>query len=81
MHVLAAGPKEKLIIIKYAEQSDSTLETLAPWDSVFFTRIAKCGYETDLINAFFPLVPASLWFGSVVLGRKGLVMVRYPPAN
>ena len=27
------------------------------WDTVYFVRIAKCGYEYDLTHAFFPLMP------------------------
>lgn len=33
------------------------LDALAPWDTVYFLRIAKCGYEFDIFNAFFPLYP------------------------
>lgn len=44
-----------------AHHHSGTLMTLAPWDSVFFTRIARCGYETDQIHAFFPLLPAGQW--------------------
>lgn len=40
-----------------SSSSEWTLNALAPWDSVFFVRIAKCGYEVDMFNAFFPLYP------------------------
>jgi hypothetical protein len=33
---------------------------LAVWDTVYFARVARCGYETDKINAFFPLLPAAM---------------------
>jgi GPI mannosyltransferase 2 len=28
------------------------------WDSLYFVRIAQCGYETEKTHAFFPLLPA-----------------------
>lgn len=34
------------------------VESSVPWDSVYFMRIAQCGYESDQIFAFFPLLPA-----------------------
>ena len=37
--------------------STTIIDQLAPWDSVYFIRIAKCGYENDKSNAFFPLLP------------------------
>ncbi|CAI5461302.1 unnamed protein product [Closterium sp. Yama58-4] len=33
------------------------LESLVVWDSVFFHRIALCGYEFEQAYAFFPLLP------------------------
>jgi phosphatidylinositol glycan class V len=50
------------------------LDGLAPWDSVYFVRIAKCGYEVDTLNAFFPLLPGALRAaarlpGAAALGR------------
>lgn len=33
---------------------------LPVWDTVYFSRVAKCGYETDKSNAFFPLLPAAM---------------------
>lgn len=35
-----------------------TMESIIPWDGVYFMRIAQCGYESDQIFAFFPLLPA-----------------------
>lgn len=35
----------------------SILEDLMVWDSVFFTRIARAGYEYEQYYAFFPLLP------------------------
>ncbi|CAI7836251.1 unnamed protein product, partial [Closterium sp. NIES-53] len=34
------------------------LESLVVWDSVFFHRIALCGYEFEQAYAFFPLLPS-----------------------
>ena len=28
------------------------------WDTIFYMRIAKCGYEFEQYHAFFPLLPA-----------------------
>ena len=36
------------------------LAKLAVWDSVFFVRIAKCGYEYEQFHAFFPLLPLTM---------------------
>lgn len=44
------------------------LDGLAPWDSVYFVRIAKCGYETDMINAFFPFLPFLMRYGAKYTG-------------
>jgi hypothetical protein len=33
---------------------------LGVWDTAYFARVARCGYETDKINAFFPLLPAAM---------------------
>jgi phosphatidylinositol glycan class V len=30
---------------------------LAVWDSVYFLRLAECGYEYEQFYAFFPLLP------------------------
>lgn len=38
----------------------SALAKLAVWDSVFFVRIAKCGYEYEQFHAFFPLLPLTM---------------------
>jgi phosphatidylinositol glycan class V len=45
------------------------LDEMAPWDSVYFVRIAKCGYENDMINAFFPLLPAVMRYGARLTGE------------
>jgi phosphatidylinositol glycan class V len=44
------------------------LDGLAPWDSVYFVRIAKCGYETDMMNAFFPFLPFLMRYGAKYTG-------------
>ena len=31
------------------------------WDSVFFSRIALCGYEYEQFYAFFPFLPGNIW--------------------
>ncbi len=42
---------------------ESAMASMTPWDSVYFVRIAQCGYESDQIFAFFPLVPSIMWVG------------------
>ena len=37
-----------------------SLSRAAVWDSVFFVRIAQCGYEYEQFYAFFPLLPTFL---------------------
>jgi hypothetical protein len=39
--------------------------TFSPWDGVYFTRIAQCGYESDQIFAFFPLLPLLMRSGGI----------------
>lgn len=36
------------------------LHRLAVWDTQYFVRITKCGYEFEQFHAFFPLLPAVL---------------------
>mmetsp|Transcript_643 Transcript_643/g.1877 ORF Transcript_643/g.1877 Transcript_643/m.1877 type:complete len:427 (+) Transcript_643:157-1437(+) len=36
------------------------LQRLAVWDTLFFARIAQCGYEYEQFHAFFPLIPRLL---------------------
>eukprot|EP00890_Picochlorum_soloecismus_P006266 jgi/Picsp_1/6640/NSC_03983-R1_gpi mannosyltransferase 2 len=43
------------------------LKGMAPWDSVYFVRLAKCGYEDDQIFAFFPLLPWLMRYGKVLV--------------
>lgn len=33
------------------------LSSLIVWDSVYYIRIAKCGYEFEQMFAFFPVLP------------------------
>lgn len=49
-------------------ESSSFIDGLAPWDTVYFVRIAKCGYENDMTNAFFPLLPLIMRYGAKVPG-------------
>ncbi len=37
--------------------ADSLFQSKVVWDSVFFNRIALCGYEYEQFYAFFPLLP------------------------
>ena len=30
------------------------------WDTAYFARVARCGYETDKSFAFFPALPAAM---------------------
>lgn len=43
-----------------ATNPQGTLAKLVVWDSVFFVRIAKCGYEYEQFHAFFPLLPLAM---------------------
>ncbi|DBA94206.1 TPA: hypothetical protein ACH3X1_001835 [Trebouxia sp. C0004] len=43
--------------------ADSWSQSKAVWDSVFFTRIALCGYEYEQFYAFFPLLPGLMNVG------------------
>lgn len=56
------------------------LDGLAPWDSVYFVRIAKCGYETDMINAFFPFLPFLMRYGAKYTGLEffGTELMKLP---
>ncbi|KAG5517709.1 hypothetical protein RHGRI_038180 [Rhododendron griersonianum] len=38
----------------------SAIEDSIVWDSVYFVRIAQCGYEYEQSYAFFPLLPLSI---------------------
>ncbi|CAN0910353.1 GPI mannosyltransferase 2 [Linum grandiflorum] len=38
----------------------SAIEDSVVWDSVYFVRIAQCGYEYEQSYAFFPLLPVSM---------------------
>lgn len=51
-----------------SKKTSTIIDSLAPWDSVYFVRIAKCGYETDMINAFFPLLPLLMHYGEKLTG-------------
>jgi GPI mannosyltransferase 2 len=50
--------------------SATLLDDMSPWDSVYFVRIAKCGYETDMIHAFFPLLPLAMRWGERLTGKS-----------
>ena len=47
----------------YLEALETSMASLTPWDSVYFVRIAQCGYESDQEFAFFPLLPFIMWMG------------------
>lgn len=55
--------------------ASTPLDELAPWDTVYFVRIAKCGYENDMINAFFPLLPMVMRYGEKITGGHGSELV------
>eukprot|EP00889_Picochlorum_renovo_P003907 jgi/Picre1/30937/NNA_006296.t1 len=44
------------------------VEEFVPWDGVYFMRIAQCGYESDQIFAFFPLLPWLMRGGGWLFG-------------
>jgi Mannosyltransferase (PIG-V) len=45
----------------------SAIESSVVWDSVFFVRIAECGYEYEQFYAFLPLLPIAM----SLLSRSG----------
>jgi phosphatidylinositol glycan class V len=45
---------------------ETSMASMTPWDSVYFVRIAQCGYESDQIFAFFPLLPMLMRVGGAV---------------
>lgn len=45
----------------------SAIENGVVWDSVYFLRIAQCGYEYEQSYAFLPLLPVAISF----LSRTG----------
>ncbi|KAM1525280.1 hypothetical protein COP2_009972 [Malus domestica] len=40
----------------------SAIESSIVWDSVYYVRIAECGYEYEQTYAFFPLLPLCMLF-------------------
>lgn len=48
---------------------ERAVESSIVWDSVYFERVARCGYEFEHFFAFFPGWPAALAFGSLGLGH------------
>jgi GPI mannosyltransferase 2 len=59
----------------------TSLDHLAPWDSMYFVRIAKCGYENDMIHAFFPLLPMFMRTLDILTGSRWLLGHRFPPES
>lgn len=49
----------------------SAIESSIVWDSVYFVRIAQCGYEYEQTYAFLPLLPLCI----SLLSRTGLVQL------
>lgn len=49
----------------------SALETSIVWDSVYFVRIAQCGYEYEQSYAFLPLLPICISF----MSRTGIIII------
>ena len=56
----------------HALSQSTFMDSMAPWDSVYFVRIAKCGYESDMVNAFFPLLPLVMRYGVRLTGLSFL---------
>ena len=59
---------------EYFNESSSLFDELAPWDTVYFVRIAKCGYEYDMTNAFFPLLPLLMKYAVQIPGLHSLAL-------
>lgn len=38
------------------------IEQVVVWDSVYYVRIAECGYEYEQTHAFFPALPLLMQF-------------------
>ena len=63
-----AGEKNSPEAVPQTSKLDAIAEsTFSPWDGVYFTRIAQCGYESDQVFAFFPLLPLLMRCGGIVL--------------
>ncbi|RDX68279.1 GPI mannosyltransferase 2, partial [Mucuna pruriens] len=55
----------------------SSLENAVVWDSVYFLRIAQCGYEYEQSFAFLPLLPFSASLFSFLALRPLLALSAY----
>lgn len=47
-----------------------SLKALVVWDTVYFERIARCGYEFEQYHAFFPLFPKVVGALAYLLGFR-----------
>lgn len=45
-----------------AHKLGKAIEATVVWDSVYYLRIAQCGYEYEQTYAFLPLLPLSMLF-------------------
>lgn len=59
----------------------TSVDHLASWDSMYFVRIAKCGYENDMIHAFFPLLPVLMRTLDIFTGSRWMLGHRFPPES
>lgn len=57
----------------------AAIEELVVWDSVYYVRIAECGYEYEQTHAFFPALPLMIRFvarNSKIISSLIIVVVR-----
>ncbi|XP_074292609.1 uncharacterized protein LOC141619492 [Silene latifolia] len=55
----------------------SAIETSVVWDSVYFLRIAQCGYEYEQTYAFLPLLPVLIFLVSNSVFRPLIPVIGY----
>ncbi|XP_076947923.1 uncharacterized protein LOC143619969 [Bidens hawaiensis] len=53
----------------------AAIENGVVWDSVYFVRIAQCGYEYEQTYAFLPLLPFCIWLLSLTVFQPLIPLV------
>jgi len=55
------------------------IEEVVMWDSVYYMRIAECGYEYEQTHAFFPALPLLMHFVANTVLNRLVPLVGYRP--
>ncbi|KAL1832015.1 hypothetical protein DCAR_0102032 [Daucus carota subsp. sativus] len=71
-----SSPKTQSIPIKFPYVA-SLIENSIVWDSVYFVRIAQCGYEYEQTYAFWPLLPFCIFVFSKTVFAPLVPLVGY----